>query len=380
MAGEKGKGESSLKLKALVILLLLAFLSGCMPTNIIDDILMVEAEGFDYIGHNQIVGTATMPNYVQSGNPGGQGGGLPSTASMMRYVSGVTYDGKSLVDKFQPEGQRKLKVGKLRVMLFDKKLAKHGMRDQIDFRNRDPDTPRDLTIAVVEGSTKKLLTAQDYQTQIPISRYVQDMIQQNNEQNYPSSNVAQFIYSYYGNYMDPFMPLIKKNGNHLEMTGIAIFKKDKYVMKVPNKDTFIFKMLFKKFNQGVYDFEFAPKKHIAIRNVRTTINYKVKDGNSSAPVIYAYIKINGQVRQAHVGSISKSRAYRVEKPLEKQMEQKASKLVRTFQKKGTDPLRLGDTVRSFTYNFDGKSWPERYQNAHFHCQVTVNISQTGISE
>lgn len=371
-----------MKIKLIMLSALLLLLTGCLPSNIIDDILMVEAEGYDYLGNSKIMGTITMPNYVESGNPGSQGAGLPSTASMMRYITGITYDGKSLVDHFQPEGQRQIKIGKIRVMLFDEKLARHGLNKQLDFRNRDPDTPRDMTIAVTEGSSKELLTAKDYQTQIPVSRYIQDLILQNTQQNYPDSDLAQILYSYYNDYMDPFMPVIRKNRDHVELTGLAIFKRDKYVMKVDGggDDVFVFKMLLQPFNQGVYDFEFAPGKHIALRNVQTTASYQVKNGNGPSPDIYARVKIAAQVRQAYPGSISKARTTKVEEQLNRHLEWEASQLVKRLQAYKVDPLGLGNTVRSFTYHFNGDSWPDRYPHARFHCNVAVNIVQTGISQ
>jgi germination protein, Ger(x)C family len=369
-----------MRIRIPVLCFFLVLLTGCLPSTIIDDILMVEAEGYDYIGNGKIIGTVTMPSYVESGNPGGQGGGLPSTASMMRSISGITYDGKSLVDEFQKEGQRQLKIGKIRAMLFNQELAVNGLGKQIDFRNRDPDTPRDLTIAVVEGSAKDLLTAKDYQTQIPISRYIQDLILQNSQQNYPDADLAVFLYRYYGDYMDPFLPVIRKQGDHLELTGIAMFQNDRYVMKIDGDDIFVFKMLLEPFDQGVYDFEFAPGKHIALRNVHTSASFQVKNGNSASPDIYARVRINAQVRQAYPGSISKSNTEAITRLLEKHLEWESSQLVSRFQRQKVDPLGLGNTVRSFTYQFDGSSWPDRYPHAHFHSHIDVNIVQTGISQ
>jgi spore germination protein len=377
-----GEEDSFMKhlIPIIASLLVLLLLSGCLPTTIIDDALLVEAEGVDYLGNNKIMGTITMPNYVQSSNPGSSGAGLPTTASMLRYLTGVTYDGKSLVDRFQQSGQMAIRVGKLRLMLFNKPLAKHGLYKQIDLRNRDPDAPRDMNFAIVEGSCRKMLTAADYQTQIPIARYIQDMIEQNNEQNYPASTLETFLYAYYGSYMDPFLPIIRKQGDHIEMRGLALFKNDKYVMRLPENRVFTFKMLFQKFNQGVYDYEYEPNKHIALKNVNTDVRYDVKNGNSSSPDIYAYVTVNAQVRQAYPKSLSKATSPRMEARLNKHMSKESIQLVHRFQKKKIDPLQLGQHVRSYTRNFDGKSWKDRYPNARFHCKVNVTIKQTGISE
>ncbi|WP_139693544.1 Ger(x)C family spore germination protein [Sporolactobacillus terrae] len=371
-----------MKQKAVLIapLIALLLLSGCLPTSILDDVLLVEAEGIDYLGNEKVMGTITMPNYVENPNPGSAGAGLPTTASMLRHLSGVTYDGKSLVDRFQQSGQMPIRVGKIRLMLFNTAMAKKGLYKQIDLRNRDPDSPRDMNFAVVEGSCRKLLTSADYQTQIPVARYIQDMIEQNTEQNYPESTMESFMYAYYGDYMDPFLPIIRKQGDHIAMHGLALFKNDKYVMRLSENRVFTFKMLFQKFNQGIYDYEFAPNKHIAFKNVHTDVNYKVKNGNSAAPDIYASVNVSAQVRQSYPKTLSKTTGPGMEKKLNKHMAKEAVQLVRRFQRKQIDPLQLGQHVRSYTRNFDGKSWPERYPNARFHCKVDVTIRQTGISE
>lgn len=358
----------------------LFFLSGCVPTYIFDDIMIIEGIGYDYIGNGKIIGTITTPNFVQgTGSGGSQSTGVPANGPMVRTLSAKTYDGKSLIDKFQAEGQMGLQGGKTRLMIYNKAMAKHGLLRQLSFRNRDPDVPRDMNLAVVEGNCREILTSNDYQAQMSVTQYIQNLIQDNSRQNYPETDLAKFLYAYYGAYMDPFMPLIRKQGDHLELRGLAIFKKDRYVMSIPNKKVFLFKMLFQKFNQGVYDMQYAHGKHIALRNVHTAISYYVRNGNSATPDIYAKVKVIGQVRQATPKAISKRTSQSVAKLFEKSLTYNAKALVHQFQKKGVDPLQLGDQVRSFTYHFDGASWPDRYPNAHFHCQVSVNIQQTGIS-
>lgn len=368
-----------MKTRVMFTLSCLLLLSGCLPTNTLDETLMVEGEGFDYIGHGKLIGTVVMPSFVQGNNQGAQGAGVPTTASMIRSLSGITYDGKSLVDKFQSSGQEVMRVGSMKVMIFDKKLARHGLGRQISFRNRDPDVPSAISIAVVDGSSKKLLTATDYQSQIPIARYIQHMVLQNSQQNYPLSNLRYFIDSYYGAYMDPFMPIIRKDGDHLEMKGLALFKDDKYVMSIGEDKMFIFKMLYQKFDQGFYDYRIARDKHIALRNVQTSVKYNVAHGNSSTPQIVATVNIKGYVRQASPKVISTGKTAGMDKKIAADLAENAENLVHRFQAKGTDPLRLGDTVRSFTRHFDGRTWEKRYPDADFSCKVHVVIVQTGIS-
>ncbi|MFT8870765.1 MAG: Ger(x)C family spore germination protein [Sporolactobacillus sp.] len=359
--------------------LIAALLSGCLPTSVIDDVLIIEGEGYDYIGHNQAIGTVTMPNFVQSGNDGSQGAGMPTTASMIHSLSGKIYIGQSMADHFQSEGQKALRAAKLRITLFNERMARRGLKQIISFRNRDPDTPQDLSIAVVEGSCQKLLTSTHYQTQIPVARYVQDMILQNTEQSYPFANLSTFLNAYYGHCMDPFMPIIRKRGDHLEMHGLALFRHDKYVMRLPARNCFVFKMLYEPFNQGIYDYEYVPGRHIVLRNVCTKMAYFVKNGHTSTPDIHANVSVTAQIRQAYPDAVNSHNLNTVNQNLARHLEHQAEKMVQILQKKRVDPLRLGDYVRSFTYGFNEHAWPQRYPHAKFHCRVRVTITQIGLT-
>lgn len=367
------------KKSASSILFILLLLSGCIQGSIIDDILMAEAEGYDYLGNGKVLGTATMPNYVGGGVSGSGGGGLPSTASMMDSATVITYDGKSLVDKLQSKGQKAIRPGKIRLMLFNKAYLKHGLDKVIHFRNQDPDTGHDFFLAMVDGSARDLLLGK-YQTAIPISRYVYDLIFQNEEKNYPTSSLKTFFYSYYGDYMDPIMPIIKEEKDLIKITGIALFRHDKYAGRINGENkAFVFKTLIENFNLGFYDYEFKPGEHIALENVSSHVHYDVKNGNDPQPDIFVSIQIVGHVRQGN--PLLKHGDYNttIKTGMQKDIEKKIRKMVAGFQKKGIDPIGLGQIVRSYTRHFDGASWKGRYPNAHFHVKTKISIIETGVA-
>lgn len=362
-----------------VFLLLLLVLCGCAQPSVIDDILMAEAEGLDYLGNGKVLGTITTPNYVSGGVSGSGGGGLPSTSSMMNSASAITYDGKSLIEKLQVKGQKAIRVGKLRVMIVNKAYLKHGIKKLIDFRNQDPDVGRDLYLIMVDGSTKDVLEG-TYQTKIPISRYIYDLIFHNQEKNYPQSNMKTFMYKYYGAYMNAYMPIIKKQGNHIVLTGYALIENDRYAGSIMgDNDNFIFKSLLETIKLGYYDYEFKPNQHFVLEDTQSDIAYEVKNGNGAEPEITAHVKMSGNVRQGDPEIKTEDYYTNMTKKLQRHLENRMEKMVATFQQKDVDPIGLGDIARSYTRHFDGASWNERYPHAHFHAHVSVNINETGAS-
>ncbi len=355
-------------------------LSGCVETDVIDDILMAESEGYDYIGNDKVVGTITMPNYAEGGVSGSGGGGLPSTAAMMNSASTITYDGRSLVEVLQKEGQKTITAGKLRLMLFNQAYLQHGLNKVLHFRNQDPEVGRDLFLAMVDGSCFDLLTG-SYLTAIPISRYAYDLIFQNEQKNFPQTNLKSFFYNYYGYQTDPYMPIIKKEKQHLVITGVALLKHDKYAGRIAGENNvFIFKALMETFKYGFYDYEFKPGEHIALENVSSQIKYAAEAGNSPEPRITASLKIIGYIRQGNPLLTTLDYNTSIKKNLQKELESKMETMVSQFQEKRIDPLGLGDLVRSYTRNFNSSSWKDRYPNAHFRAHVTIDIAETGVSK
>ncbi|MCO7124907.1 Ger(x)C family spore germination protein [Sporolactobacillus shoreicorticis] len=368
------------RLISLISCILFLALSGCVQPSIIDDILMAEAEGLDYLGDNKVLGTITVPNYVTGGVSGSGGGGLPATAAMMSSASAITYDGKSLVEKLQVKGQKAIRVGKLRVMLLNKAYLQHGIRKLIEFRNQDPDVGRDLYLIMVDGSTKELLEG-TYQTQIPISRYIYDLIFHNQEKNFPLSNMKIFMYKYYGAHMNAYMPIIKKQGKHIVLTGYALIENNRYAGTVMGDNAnFIFKSLLETVNLGYYDYEYKPGQHFVLEDIQSTISYKVKNGNGAEPKITAQVKMSGNVRQGNPEIKTKNYYTKMKKKLQNHLENRMENMVAAFQKKGVDPIGLGDIARSYTRHFNDSSWEDHYPNAQFRAHVSIDINETGSSE
>ncbi len=355
--------------------LLIIFLTGCLPTYIIDDIRLVQAIGYDAYGHDRIVGTIAATNYNSAGNPQSQSQSPPSATDSFSVISNT---GKTVPFKLQAKSQMPLRLGKLQVILFNKELAKRGIEQFIDFFNRDPDIGRQLYLAVIDGSSKTLLSSQ-YATGTSVSDYINKMIEQNADRNLPRTNLHAFLYAYFGNGIDPFLPLLKKSGDHIVLEGIAFFKTNKMVAEIPFNQSFIFKMMYQPFTQGNYEIRVASHDYVSVENIGSTVDYKIKNGASSHPVITISVNIKGVIREGESRKKSTKYSRKVTKIMEKELSKKANMMVDQFQKKNIDPLGLGDRVRSNSREWEFKKWLKAYPHADINVRVNMNIAQTGIT-
>lgn len=367
---------SSVKNRLLLIVsLLFIFLTGCLPTYVIDDIRLVQALGYDAVSKNRVMGTVAVPNFSSSGSQQTQSQNVQSSTDSFSVISNT---GKTVPFKLQAKSQEPLRLGKLNVILFNEQLAKRGVEQFVDFFNRDPDIGRQLYIAVVQGKASGVLKGR-YSTGTAVPGYLKKMIEQNTERNLPETNLHDFLYAYFGNGIDPFLPLIKKTGDHIEITGLAIFKTNKMVTAIPFDQSFIFKMMYQPFTQGNYEVRVARNSYVSVENIGSKVDYVIEDGGTSHPKITINVKMQGVIREAESDKKSATYSQKVTKVLDKELRNKANKMIKQFQKENVDPLGLGDRVRSKTRNWDFSKWQQSYPHARIHVSVKVDIAQTGIT-
>lgn len=113
-----------------VIFLILLFISVVvnfgMSKKIIDQIQLVTAVGYDYVDGDKIKGTVVTPSLQVEGQ-------------LLDLI--YTTEASTLYEmraKLNAQASEELFIGKLEVALFNDELARHGIRDNIDYLLRDP--------------------------------------------------------------------------------------------------------------------------------------------------------------------------------------------------------------------------------------------------
>ncbi|MBM7646531.1 spore germination protein [Scopulibacillus daqui] len=365
-------------IKGLFILLLCMNLTGCLPTDVVDDIFTVQAIGFEDAGDHKILGTVVAPIYAQTQSTN-QGTGAQSQGTTDTF-SAVSHSDKEVIEKLQTESQQQLKLGKLTVILINDTLAKKGIEKYLDYFNRDPHIGRNVFVAIVDGSTRRLLDNQ-YASNPDVSRYLFDLIQQNIKRNFPVTNLHEYFYDYYGKGINAFLPVLKKHGDHIEIEGIGLIKHNRYIGLLPfNKYAFIFKILNEPCDQGTYAIKLSRHNFVTVKNIGSKVKYKVRNGKSAKPEIFINVNLNGIITEASVQNNPQKYIKAVSKVLKKDLENKGKNLTEILQKRGVDPLGLGDQVRSYTRNWNEHQWYQHYPDAKINVNVKVNITQTGITE
>lgn len=357
--------------KTLMLLLSIVLLAGCgVKKNILEDMLLAEVTGYDDAGDAKVRGSIVV-SISQSGENSTMG---------KEVYSAVTHTGKNVRQKVESEAPKRLVSGRLQTILYGETLARKGIYDYVDTYRRDPDVGRDLFLAVVSGKAEDIVNIESKMLKTPDVK-TKELIQQNTETNLPDTNLHSFLYYYYGNNIDPVMPLLEKKQDHIKVKGIALFKDDKYIGKyITYEDGFLFKVLFGNFRNGLYEMEMKENSYINIQNITSKVEYEIKDGNGSPEVtIKAAIK-GGLLEVQDVDLKNPGAIPKIEKKAQKVFEKKLGRMVKMFQENNVDPLALGDRARSKTRNFDRGNWEKVYPTIPVKIKVDVTLVQEGITE
>lgn len=352
-------------------LVLSVLLTGCAKTKIVDDIDLIHVASYDLEAEDKIKGTFAISAYTNNG--GGQ----------TKIYSASGKSSKEILARASEQSSGPLELGQLRMIIFDKKLAKKGMREILETMNRIPSIGNAIYLAIANESGEKLLRG-TYAKEKGVSTYLSSLIEQNIKNGVqPETNFYLFLNQIYDDARDSYLPLISKKGNLLELNGVVLFKRYKMVDTLSSKDLFIFKVLTDKFKNGTYQSHLPgfSDNYATIENIKSGTRYKMK-GNSRNPFIDAHIQVTGEIQElTKTKNLDNPKQIRkLEKIMENEMKKKATKLMKRFINKGTDPIGLRKFGRTQTKKWNDIEWENSYKNLHFRVTADVKIIQSGVTE
>lgn len=345
---------------------LLDFTAGCASERkIIDDIDLVTAVGYDYVDENHIKGTISIPVFKPDKS---------ITSETFSNVSSLIRENR---EKLDSESNKPLLSGKLELALYNEELAEHGIYDYIDYLNRDPSVGSRVYLAVVEGKAENYLNTK-FQTQ-DTGFYIAGIIEKNIARGtIPKTNLHQMLYSYYSKGADLFLPLLTLKGKKVKINGMALFKDDKYVGKIPFEELFAFKTLVENSKFGLYPL-FMGKGSADLENVKSKRQFKVYY-QGQVPKVTIDIEITGVVREYKGRKMNPEVVRRMEKQLEKQLNKDYQRIISKTQELNIDSLGIGDILSSRDRTFDFKKYKAYFPQMSIKANVNVKITEYGVAQ
>ncbi|MFB5660474.1 Ger(x)C family spore germination protein [Alteribacillus sp. HJP-4] len=357
------------------LLSLLIVTPGCVQPEIIDEVELIHALGYDWAGEDMVEGSVSIPLFQEEQELPMAKGSMAKSAT----ITTTSHTSKDLRVELSARSPKTFNSSKLSVVMYNDELAERGIMRLVDTLRRDPVVGRRIYLCVVNGNVKQLLTTQS-PLEDEVSSYLSSLIDQNIEsQGLPTTNLHVFLYRYYGRGMDPYLPIIEKVNDQIELKGLAIMKEDKLVSTINLKDAFVFKMLVERFKRGMYEVNLGKHEFATIQNLQAHSTYKIKRGNQT-PVISVNLDMKGFINEYSGEKLTPSKVKQIKKKVKREIQQNAEKLIKEFQEQEVDPIGFGDQVKTRTRQWDEKNWNEKYPDLDIQVTTNVQIVHSGVSD
>ncbi|MGM0902690.1 MAG: Ger(x)C family spore germination protein [Bacillota bacterium] len=353
------------KIRILTSILLCGFLlAGCTQRKVIDEINIATGIGIDK-GANQLHGSILIPVFKPD----------KSIENFLFTAKGAIM--RDVAAQMQQKASQPILSGSLDVALFEEELARDGIVQVLDVFLRDPSVGARVHLAVVDGKAKGIFEG-DYGDR-GNSEYLKELIEHNMRGgNLPETNLHSFLFDFYQQGKDPYLPYIRKESNDLvNIAGIALFKNEKVVDVLHENNLFYFKLLVDRFTMGQIK---VKEEHGEATIKSITSDTKLKLTKRNPYEISFNIHIKGILTEHQGIRLEEGEVKKVEKALEKQINKTCMQLLEQFQKQKVDPIGLGHFVKTKTRNFNFDKWSADYENVTFKVSTNVRIIEVGVVE
>jgi spore germination protein len=351
------------------ILLLISFLlTGCVKQEVLEKITISFVCAFDEAPNDEIEFTLAVPKF----QPGKSG-----------FVSNILFSKvghttRNLTDLMEMQLNRPIKPGKLSVILVGKELAEKGLADKLDVILRDAQASRKIYIAIVDGRAKDILET-DFSLNEEKGMFLYHLLDTNIRTGHlPRQNLHDFEYSYLGKGLDPFLPFLTlQQNNRVQITGLALFKDDKYIMSLNEKQMRVMKLLLGNVRYGTLETKLDNGPYIAVKNIGSKVDYQLGK-EPKGPKVLINLSLKAEVIDSKGIQLSNDEKQRIKERLEEDLTETGMDLLQVFKKEGIDPLGLGDFDRSKTRHWSEAAWKEEYSTMSVKLDVKVNLTEMGI--
>ncbi|MER2170877.1 MAG: Ger(x)C family spore germination protein [Psychrobacillus psychrodurans] len=370
---------NSLKLLFLMITISMILL-GCTNQKILERTSLTILLGYDLAEDDRIT-TTTAIRQIN-----------PDLESNVEIQSATEVTSRGALIKIEQKTSKKIGSGQLRVVLFGEELAKAGVADNIHSLKMNPEISNGIYLAVVEGNSNSLIEG-NYKNITDIGQHIFQLIEHNIEQNHLLSSTLHEInrenLSKLGDYS---LPMLKKQGEDVEISGIAFFNEDKMMGSLPVEDIIYIKMIRNNMQNGSLElalptktFELASDNSseeikIVVDSIKSKRKNKLVD--KTVPEFDLTINLESRLLEVPSGlSIEGIESTEnLEKGINSKIESEINRIIRYSQEINSDIFQFGERYKAQVRkaNIDLEKWHEMYPQMKVNVKVNTKIVRDGV--
>lgn len=367
--------------KKLILLTVCAtVLVGCAEQKILERISLTTLVGYDLIDEDKLTVTAVIRQIN------------PDLESKIELQSATATTSKGARAKIDLKTSKRIGSGQLRVVLFGEELSKSGLNDNIHILKMNSEISNATYMASVEGELNALLEYK-YENISDLGQHIYQLLQHNIEQQYIISSTLHEVnrdkLTFLGNYS---MPILKREGDNIEISGIAFFNEGKIVGNLPAENALYIMMVQGKTHNGTLELEIpittlekspsdsSEELPIVIDSINSERTIKLID--SAVPEFNIAIKLQCRLLEvdSDVSTEGASIVHKLEKEINKKIESEINRIIQYSHDINTDIFQFGEYYKAQDRNadIDKEKWSEMYAEMKVNVTVATEIVRDGV--
>lgn len=368
---------------SMLLLVLVISLVGCTESKILERISLVTLIGYDF-GKEEIVETTAVVRQV--------GTELESKVSIITAENETSGGTRAKVNLRAAE---KIMVGQLRGVLLGDEFAEGGIGHYIDTLLKNTDISGGTLIAVVDGETRPLLEF-EYPAIDDIGEHVYKLLKQNiKSEQVVSSTLHEVAHDYYSMGRDIAMPIIKRDEELIEVSGIALFRKDKMIGEIPVEDGFYVKLSRDDYDAGILEIKIegddltsslakdsSGEIHLIFDPIKTDRGVTLVDPETPEFDLHLNVQARLLEIKPNINTEESKNLEKLEKEIGKKLSSEISRVIADCQEIGSDVFGYGEFYRSSVRHskLTDEEWHEMYKNMKVNVEVDFTLLRSGVFE
>lgn len=366
--------------KLILLFACIIVLVGCAEQKILERISLTTLVGFDLADEDKLAATAVIRQIN------------PDLESKIELQSATALTSRGARAKIDLKTSKTIGSGQLRVVLYGEELAKSGLNENIHILKMNSEISNATYMATVEGNLNELLEYK-YENISDLGQHIYQLIKYNVDKQYIISSTLHEInrdkLSFLGNYA---MPILKREGENIKISGMAFFNKGKIVGKLPAEEAIYILMVKGKTHSGTLELEIpittlekspsdsSEELSIAIDSINSKRKIKLVD--PAVPEFNLTIKIECRLLEvdSDVSMDGSSIIHKLEKEINKKIESEINRIIDYSHEIDVDIFRFGEYYKAQKRNtdIDKEKWDEMFSEMKLNVTVNTTIIRDGV--
>jgi spore germination protein KC len=365
----------------LIVCLLLA---GCWDRREIEERTSVVAVGIDRDSENPrlLEVSVQIPIPIRIAGSGGNGGGGAGVDTVkIESASGRTV--LECMQNLQRKLNQQLFYGHTRVIAISEQIARGGVETIFDPFRRDPEIRRLLWPLVTKGRAGDLLRISPRLEQIP-TVYIMTMIENGAKiGQIPDMNLGSFFIDLSNLSAEPYLNYLEVMKNDLKWSGIAVFKRDKMIGTLNDREAWAMMRFTENRNGGMSTFPFQgdPTKLITVNTEFIRRSERVGYENGRVVDRIRVQMESNVLEKTFAGSLFTERQIKqIEADAEKELNGWAERVVKKLQREyRSDIIGVGNRIRAFHPDLWRRlDWERDFPRADIKVTFDIKLRNTGM--